>query len=63
MAGFIKAVLYSQFAILNSKILYGGSVTGRNARGFLAQPEIDGVLVGGASLKPAAFQKIIAAGR
>jgi triosephosphate isomerase len=63
MAGFIKAILYSKCEILNSKVLYGGSVTSRNAREFLTLPEVDGVLVGGESLKPAAFQKIIAAGR
>lgn len=63
MAFFIKDVLYTEFSVLNPKILYGGSVKAGNARGFLAKPEIDGVLVGGASLKPAEFRKIIAAGR
>ena len=33
-------------------ILYGGSVTGANIAEFLAEPSIDGALVGGASLKP-----------
>jgi len=36
----------------STRILYGGSVTGGNARELGAQPDIDGFLVGGASLKP-----------
>jgi triosephosphate isomerase len=32
-------------------VLYGGSVTGANAAEFFSQPDIDGALVGGASLK------------
>jgi triosephosphate isomerase len=37
------------------RVLYGGSVTGANAAEFFGQPEIDGALVGGASLKPDDF--------
>jgi triosephosphate isomerase len=37
------------------RILYGGSVKGNNAAEFFRQPEIDGALVGGASLKAAEF--------
>jgi triosephosphate isomerase len=33
-------------------VLYGGSVTAANIGDFLAEPSIDGALVGGASLKP-----------
>lgn len=40
------------------RVLYGGSVTGANASEFFSQPEIDGALVGGASLKPADFVAI-----
>ncbi|HEX8209499.1 MAG TPA: triose-phosphate isomerase [Longimicrobium sp.] len=43
-------------------ILYGGSVKPENAAELLAQPEVDGVLVGGASLDPAGFAEICAAG-
>ncbi|NMB67812.1 MAG: triose-phosphate isomerase [Chloroflexi bacterium] len=43
------------------RVLYGGSVTGANAAEFFGMPEIDGALVGGASLKPADFQKIVEA--
>jgi triosephosphate isomerase len=39
-------------------ILYGGSVKPSNAAELLAAPEVDGVLVGGASLDPASFQAI-----
>jgi triosephosphate isomerase len=40
-------------------ILYGGSVTPDNAAGLIAQPDIDGFLVGGASLDPRNFLTII----
>jgi triosephosphate isomerase len=40
-------------------IQYGGSVTGENAAEFFGQPDIDGALVGGASLKPDAFATIL----
>ncbi|MBU0645944.1 triose-phosphate isomerase [Patescibacteria group bacterium] len=41
------------------KILYGGSVDGENVYSFLREPEVDGVLVGGASVKLAQFGQII----
>jgi triosephosphate isomerase len=40
------------------RILYGGSVNERNADDLMARPEIDGLLVGGASLRPAEFGRI-----
>lgn len=43
------------------RILYGGSVTAGNARSLMVQPEIDGALVGGASLKPLEFVAIVQA--
>ncbi|REJ96079.1 MAG: triose-phosphate isomerase [Planctomycetota bacterium] len=43
------------------QILYGGSVKPDNAAELLAQPDVDGALVGGASLKPELFQPIIQA--
>lgn len=43
------------------RILYGGSVNPSNAQTLLSQPDIDGVLVGGASLKSESFAAIIAA--
>jgi len=44
------------------RILYGGSVKPENAVGLLNQPEIDGALVGGASLDPQSFAAIVRAG-
>ena len=41
------------------RILYGGSVKPENAHQLLSREEIDGALVGGASLKPDAFSKIV----
>jgi triosephosphate isomerase len=41
------------------RILYGGSVKPDNVKGLMAQPEIDGALVGGASLDPASFAAIV----
>jgi triosephosphate isomerase len=43
------------------RILYGGSVTGANAAELLAVPDVDGALVGGASLTAGAFAPIIKA--
>ncbi len=45
------------------RILYGGSVTPENIRELSAAPDIDGALVGGASLKAESFLKIVALGR
>ena len=42
-------------------LLYGGSVTDQNAEELFREPDINGALVGGASLQPAAFNGIIAA--
>jgi triosephosphate isomerase len=39
-------------------VLYGGSVTPENAASLLAQPDVDGALVGGASLDPTSFEAI-----
>ena len=41
------------------RILYGGSVTAENIAEFVKQPEIDGALVGGASLKASEFLSIV----
>ena len=42
-----------------TRILYGGSVSSQNIAGFMAQPNIDGALIGGASLKSDEFSRII----
>jgi triosephosphate isomerase len=41
------------------RILYGGSVTPENIKSLMAEPEVNGALVGGASLKPDSFARII----
>lgn len=41
------------------RILYGGSVNVKNARELLAEAELDGVLVGGASLEPAGWAELV----
>ncbi len=46
-------------AATSCRILYGGSVKPDNIRGLMAQPEIDGALVGGASLEANSFASIV----
>jgi triosephosphate isomerase len=53
------AQLYSEELAQGVRILYGGSVTASNIAGFIEQPEIDGALVGGASLKAEEFLSIV----
>ena len=43
------------------RVLYGGSVVPENAGTYLSQPDVDGLLVGGASLKADQFLAIVAA--
>ncbi|AZV45163.1 triosephosphate isomerase [Peribacillus asahii] len=45
------------------RIQYGGSVKPENIKEYMAQPDIDGALVGGASLKTASFLQLLEAGR
>lgn len=45
----------------STRILYGGSLSAENALEFFQQQDIDGGLVGGASLKPAVFREIVLA--
>lgn len=59
---FIREVLIRIFGAdkaMAIRILYGGSVKSFNIAEYMAQPDIDGALVGGASLEPAAFLKIV----
>ena len=53
------AELYGEIAAQDVRILYGGSVTAANAAEFMQQSEIDGALVGGASLKANEFLSIV----
>jgi len=60
--GYLRGIvseLSSKEAALKLSILYGGSVKADNAESLLAEPEIDGALVGGASLKAAEFIAIV----
>lgn len=62
----VHAVLRAQLKAASEhadgiSILYGGSMNAGNAKALLAQPDIDGGLIGGASLKPADFLSIVAA--
>ena len=64
----VHAVLRAQLKAATEKsarvkILYGGSMNAANAASLLGQPDIDGGLIGGASLKAPDFLKIIAAAR
>jgi len=59
---FIRAEAKDRFgaeAADRVRILYGGSVKPDNASSLMAQPEIDGFLVGGASLDPVSFAKLV----
>jgi triosephosphate isomerase len=55
------AHLYGDSIAAALPILYGGSVTAENAAGLMHQPDVDGALVGGASLKPDPFLGIVRA--
>jgi triosephosphate isomerase len=53
------AVAFGQSVANDTSILYGGSVKGNNAQELFAQPDVDGGLIGGASLNAAEFLKIV----
>ena len=53
------AAVYGQETAQKVRIQYGGSMKPGNAKGLMAQPEIDGGLIGGASLKAEDFAKIV----
>jgi triosephosphate isomerase len=59
----VVAGLYCENAAKATSILYGGSMNDKNAADLLAQPDIDGGLIGGASLKPSSFAVIINAAK
>ena len=50
---------YGDDVALETSILYGGSCNGSNARELFSQPDVDGGLIGGASLKADEFMKIV----
>lgn len=55
------AALYGKEAAEELVVQYGGSMNAKNASELLAQPDVDGGLIGGASLKPADFAVILEA--
>jgi triosephosphate isomerase len=60
--GFLRGLAAAQFSPERAsalRILYGGSVKPDNIKGLMAQAEIDGALVGGASLDPKSFAAIV----
>ncbi len=59
--GFVRARVRENLgpAADQVRVLYGGSVKAANIDELMAQPDIDGVLVGGASLDPAEFARIV----
>lgn len=60
--GYIRMVIgevYGSEAAQKVRIQYGGSVKPENIGSFLKQPEIDGALVGGASLEPESFMALV----
>ncbi|MGH9882494.1 MAG: triose-phosphate isomerase family protein, partial [Pyrinomonadaceae bacterium] len=62
MHAFIRRVFaerHSAGAAQALRVLYGGSVKPDNIAGLMAQPDIDGALVGGASLQPESFAQIV----
>ena len=64
VCGFIRGVvagLYDKVAADGLSIQYGGSMNAANAAELLAQPDVDGGLIGGASLKAADFAAIVKA--
>lgn len=56
---YIKAVLAADYTMTSTRVLYGGSVNGKNIMEFIQQGTIDGALVGGASVDKKEFKKII----
>ena len=61
--GFIRktiAAMHGADVAEEIRIQYGGSVNAKNIEEFMSQPEIDGALVGGASLDPGVFVRIVA---
>jgi triosephosphate isomerase len=60
--GFIRELVADQYdhnVAAQVRIQYGGSVKPENVEGFMARPDIDGALVGGASLQPESFLALV----
>lgn len=64
--GFLRrqvAAVAGEEAASSIRIQYGGSVNGENAADFVGEPDVDGLLVGGASLQAGSFVEIVRAAR
>ena len=62
MCKFIRNIikdLYDEDVSNNIRILYGGSVKPNNIAEYLSQPDVDGALVGGASLKVDSYKELL----
>lgn len=62
VCGVIRAAISNEFGAevgQNIRIQYGGSMNAGNVAELMAQPEIDGGLIGGAALKPVDFSKLV----
>ena len=59
MHAFIRKIMKERYGYEDSRILYGGSVKPENIQGLMSNEDIDGALVGGASLKASSFMKLV----
>ena len=59
MHAFIRKIMKERYGYGDSRILYGESVKPENIQGLMANEDIDGALVGGASLKASSFMKLV----
>lgn len=65
MSRLIRGILHEKYGLEianNIRILYGGSVKEDNIKEFMVQEDIDGALVGGASLNALSFANIVRLG-
>jgi triosephosphate isomerase len=56
---YIKSILTTNYHIPTTRVLYGGSVNAKNILEFVGRNEIDGALIGGASVNPKEFNKML----
>lgn len=59
MHAFIRKIMKERYNREDTVILYGGSVKPDNVKGLMSSPDIDGALIGGASLKADSFKKLV----
>lgn len=61
ICGYIRGLVKEMYGEASEtvRILYGGSVKPENVRAYLSEPDVDGALVGGASLKSESFKQLV----